>query len=245
MRPPTDNITTLQKQINDLQLENQILKHILQRSGISYVQELKRMRESGDAEEYDSNQGARIIHPKQITEEMANLFYARFWGRQDVYDKRSEKKGTGGYYTQCHNFWKEVCPKRHRQKMNCKDCPYQAYKQLKKEDILAPLQGKSYNGSDVIGVYPLLKNETCRFLVYDFDNHDKGAEKRDFANTDDAWIEEVEATRTICILNGIDPLVERSQSGRGAHLWIFLTVRLRRRWHKDSVLPYWKEVRSR
>lgn len=223
MRPPTDNITTLQKQINDLQLENQILKHILQRSGISYVQELKRMRESGDAEGYDSNQGARIIYPKQITEEMANLFYARFWGRQDVYAKRSEKKGTGeaGYYTQCYNFWKEVCPKKHRQKMNCKDCPYQAYRQLKKEDILAHLQGKSYNGSDVIGVYPLLKNGTCRFLVYDFDNHDKGAEKRDFANTDDAWIEEVEAMRTICILNGIDPLVERSRSGRGAHLWIF------------------------
>lgn len=223
MRPPTDNITTLQKQINDLQLENQILKHILQRSGISYVQELKRMRESGDAEGYDSNQGARIIYPKQITEEMANLFYARFWGRQDVYAKRSEKKGTGeeGYYTQCYNFWKEVCPKKHRQKMNCKDCPYQAYRQLKKEDILAHLQGKSYNGSDVIGVYPLLKNGTCRFLVYDFDNHDKGAEKRDFANTDDAWIEEVEAMRTICILNGIDSLVERSRSGRGAHLWIF------------------------
>ena len=66
-----------------------------------------------------------------------------------------------------------------------------------------------------------MKNGTCRFLVYDFDNHDKGAEKRDFANTDDAWIEEVEAMRTICILNGIDPLVERSRSRRGAHLWIF------------------------
>lgn len=229
MRSPTDNITTLQKQINDLQLENQILKHIRQRSGISYVKELKRMRESGDAEEYDSNQGARIIHPKQITEEMANLFYARFWGRQDVYAKRSEKKGTGeaGYYTQCHNFWKEVYPKKHRPKMNCKDCPYQAYKQLKKEDIFAHLQGKSYNGSDVIGVYPLLKNGTCRFLVYDFDNHDKGAEKRDFANTDDAWIEEVEAMRTIYILNGIDPLVERSNQAMGmsnfdTSQWIYL-----------------------
>lgn len=114
MRPPLDNITTLQKQINDLQLENQILKHILQRSGIFYVQELKRMRESGDTEAYDSNPGARIIHPKQIMEEIANLFYARFWGWQDAYAKRSEKKGTGeaGYYTQCHNFWKEVCPKK-------------------------------------------------------------------------------------------------------------------------------------
>lgn len=105
--------------------------------------------------------------------------------------------------------------------MNCKDCPHQAYKQLTKADILAHLQGKSHNGSDVIGVYPLLKNGTCRFLVFDFDNHESGAGKNDFANTGDAWIEEVEAMRTICCLNGIDPLVERSRSGRGAHIWIF------------------------
>ena len=54
----------------------------------------------------------------------------------------------------------------------------------------------------MIGVYPLLKNNTCRFLVFDFDNHEKGAEKKDFANTDEAWMEEVEAMRTICTLNG-------------------------------------------
>ena len=96
-----------------------------------------------------------------------------------------------------------------------------AYKQLTKDDILEHLRGTSYNASDVIGVYPLLTNGTCRFLVYDFDNHEKGAGKKDFANEDDAWIEEVEAMRKICVLNGIDPLVERSRSGRGAHIWIF------------------------
>lgn len=73
----------------------------------------------------------------------------------------------------------------------------------------------------MIGVYPLLPDGTCRFLVFDFDNHEKGTEKNDFANEDDTWIEEVEAMRKICILNGIDPLVERSRSGRGAHIWIF------------------------
>lgn len=223
MREPIENVSLLQKQINDLQLENQILKNILDRSGISYIQELIRLREPEKAEAYDPNQGARIIHPNQITEDMANLFYARFWGRQDVYAKRSEKKDTGeaSYFTQCCNFWTEQCPKKHKQKINCKDCAYQAYKQLTREDILSHLRGRSYNASDVIGVYPLLPNGTCRFLVFDFDNHEKGAEKRDFANLDDAWIEEVEAMRTICTLNGINPLVERSRSGRGAHIWIF------------------------
>ena len=95
MRTPAENITMLQKQINDLQLENQILKNLLERSGISYRQETDRIREAEQAGEYDPDQGARIIHPKQITDEMANQFYARFWGRQDVYAKRSEKKSTG------------------------------------------------------------------------------------------------------------------------------------------------------
>ncbi len=27
--------------------------------------------------------------------------------------------------------------------------------------------------------------------------------------------------RDICALNGIEPLVERSRSGKGAHIWIF------------------------
>ena len=82
--------------------------------------------------------------------------------------------------------------------------------------------GKSHNGSDVIGVYPLLKDGTCRFLVFDFDNHEKTAEKKDFANTDEAWMEEVEAMRMICGLNGIDPLVERSRSGCGSAFVDFL-----------------------
>ena len=223
MRQPIENISLLQKQINDLQLENQILKNILDRSGISYTHEIARIGVSEKAEEYDPDQGARILHPKQITAEMANLFYSRFWGRQDVYARRSEKKGTGevGYYTQCHNRWEDICPKMHHEKMNCKDCPHQSYKQLTVKDVLAHLQGKSYNGSDVIGIYPLLKNGTCRFLVFDFDNHEKSMEKKDFANTDETWMEEVDAMRRICILNGIDPLVERSRSGRGAHVWIF------------------------
>ena len=223
MRDPIENISLLQKKINELQLENQLLKNILDRTGVSYIQEVSRLKQPEKSEEFDPDQGARIVHPREITDEMANFFYSRFWGRQDVYARRNEKKGTGeaSYFTQCHNFWREVCPKKHKQKINCKDCPQQAYKKLTKQDILAHLRGRSYNASDVIGVYPLLPNGTCRFLVYDFDNHAKGAEKNDFANTDDVWVEEVEAMRTICGLNGIDPLVERSRSGRGAHIWIF------------------------
>ena len=64
-----------------------------------------------------------------------------------------------------------------------------------------------------------LTDDTCRFIVFDFDNHEKDAEKNDFANIDDLWKEEVDSLRKICNINGIDALAERS--GRGAHLWIF------------------------
>lgn len=223
MRDPIENVTRLQKQLNDLQLENQILKNLLDQAGVSYKQPLSHLKAVEETEAYDSDQGKRIIHPDKITEDMAINFFARFWGRQDVYAKRSVNKDTGkaGYYPQCQNLWKSMCHRRLKTGVSCRKCEYYVYKQLTKEDILAHLRGDSYNASDVIGVYPLLKNGTCRFLVFDFDNHEKDAEENDFANVDDTWIEEVEAMRSICTLNGIDPLVERSRSGRGAHIWIF------------------------
>ena len=114
-----------------------------------------------------------------------------------------------------------MCHKKIKDGINCKDCKNRSYKAITKKDILNHLQGNAYNASDVIGVYPLLSNGTCRFMVFDFDNHDKDAEEKDFANADDTWVEEVESMREICVLNGIEPLVERSRSGRGAHVWIF------------------------
>ena len=72
----------------------------------------------------------------------------------------------------------------------------------------------------------VLPDDTCRFIIFDFDNHEKGAEEKDFANTDNEWKEEVDAVRAICKEQGIDALVERSRSGRGAHMWIFFTGKI-------------------
>lgn len=223
MRDSIENISQLQKKLNDLQLENQILKNILDKAGLSYHKELSKLRQSGSKEAFDPEQGKRIIHPQAITENMANQFFSMFWGRQDVYAKRSVNKETGkaAYYPQCNNFWTNVCHKKIKDGINCKNCKNRFYKTITKKDILNHLQGNAYNASDVIGVYPLLSNGTCRFMVFDFDNHDKDAEEKDFANSDDTWVEEVESMREICVLNGIEPLVERSRSGRGAHVWIF------------------------
>lgn len=174
-------------------------------------------------EPLDPDQGARIIFPDAITTHMANRFFSYFWGRQDVYAKRSVKKDSGaaGYYRQCANLWRYGCHRRNRDKVQCKDCEMREDKRLTIEDVKRHLEGKAADGTDVIGIYPMLPDDTCRFIVFDFDNHAKGAEAEDFANADDAYREEVDAVRQICKANGIAALTERSRSGRGAHIWVF------------------------
>lgn len=219
----TDEILSLQDKIKCLEKENQYLKSLLDQAGISYhVSDEMKNRDL-----FDPDQGARIIS-REITDHDANLFFSMFWGRTDVYAKRTVKKSTGetNYYTQCYNFYKTGCPRMSGSKIRCQDCKRQAYKKLGKQQIMAHLKGASEDAADVIGIYPLSEDDTCRFLVFDFDNHEKNAEKHDFANTDDIWREEVDALREICVINGIDPLVERSRSGRGAHLWIFFQKKI-------------------
>ena len=80
------------ERIEYLEKENRYLKDLLDRAGISY----EKTSDSNQAQEetFDPNQGARIQHV-EITDELANRFFSRFWGRQDVYSKRYVKKSTG------------------------------------------------------------------------------------------------------------------------------------------------------
>lgn len=210
----------MQERIDHLEKENRYLKDLLNRAGISYEQTLSLNQVQENT--FDPDQGARI-RSVEITDELANRFFSRFWGRQDVYSKRYVKKGTGeaGYYPQCNHFWSEKCPRKMGKKIKCRDCASQSWKQLDIAVLKRHLEGKAADASDVVGIYPLLPDDTCRFLVFDFDNHEKDADRECVSNADERWKEEVEALREICRLNGIDALAERSRSGRGAHVWIF------------------------
>ncbi len=210
----------MQECIDCLEKENRYLKDLLDRAGISYEQTPNENQTQEDT--FDPNQGARIQHV-EITDELANRFFSRFWGRQDVYSKRYVKKGTGeaGYYPQCNHFWSEKCPRKMGKKIKCRDCSSQSWKKLDIAVLKKHLEGKAADASDVIGIYPLLPDDTCRFLVFDFDNHEKDADKEETRDVDEKWKEEVETLREICRQNGIDALTERSRSGRGVHVWIF------------------------
>ncbi|MCD7808956.1 MAG: DEAD/DEAH box helicase family protein [Erysipelotrichaceae bacterium] len=154
-----------------------------------------------------------------LTDEHIKIFRSFFRGRDDVYAKRSGKPNKSGkysYYTQCRHFWKKGCLK-FEGGGQCKDCSFNDYKPLTDEDIMNHLEGNKADCSDVIGLYPILPNETCYLLVFDFDNHDTS----DGENIDNHWIEEVNAMRKICKDNDVEVLVERSRSGKGAHIWMF------------------------
>ena len=210
---------SLRKIVRELQRENAELKAQLKKANIPYT-DFNYFEESlDDNDEYDPDQGGRIINPSDITDDMARRFFAMFWGRHDVYAKRGKN---GGYFPQCKNRWNDrLCPKQRGEKCFCDECENKEWTELELWRIKEHLKGTKDDGTDVLGIYPLFSDGTCRLIVFDFDNHEKGAESTDYANNDNEWHDEVDALRRMCQLNGIKPLVERSRSGRGAHVWIF------------------------
>jgi superfamily II DNA or RNA helicase len=141
------------------------------------------------------------VHAHSPTEDKVYLFRSLFRGREDVYAARWESKaGKSGYAPSCANEWRPgVCGK---PKIRCADCNEREFVPLDDAVIEAHLRG-----TKTIGVYPLLEDETCRFLTADFDK--------------EAWQDDVKAFREAAGDLGLPVAVERSRSGNGAHAWLF------------------------
>lgn len=142
-------------------------------------------------------------------EEKIRLFRSLFRGREDVFARRwySSETEKSGYSPVCANEWKYgVCIK---PKGKCAKCENRVLVPLDDTVFFGHLSGKAAHGEDVIGLYPILPDDTCYFLAIDFD--------------DGAWRENVAAVRNVCREWAIPCAVERSRSGGGAHLWIFFT----------------------
>lgn len=187
--------------VQRLQVENAYLKSLLSQHGIKFADE-------------NSIPQTSVFFP-QITAEHARVFYSFFKGRKDVYAKRNvTREGKSVYYPVCDNFWVQGrCVRREGVKVRCMDCPHRQWTVLNQRVLMRHLKGESEDGRDVVGIYPMLPDETCYFLVFDFDYHD------DEVVID--WQGEVDCLRRMCLQLGVDVLVERSRSGKGAHVWLF------------------------
>ena len=141
-------------------------------------------------------------------EEKIVLFRSLFRGRDDVYPRRFENRKTGksGYSPVCANEWvRGICE---NPRIKCADCPHQRFLPVTDDAVRCHLSGQDDHGRDfVMGVYPMLRDETCFFLAADFDKTN--------------WKEDATAILETCERLHLPAALERSRSGNGGHVWIF------------------------
>jgi hypothetical protein len=133
--------------------------------------------------------GSGLPAVPETPEEKIRLFRSLFRGRTDVFPTRfvSKRTGRAGYAPACRNkFVPSVCE---LPKVKCGDCPNQGFVPFDDEAVLEHLTGKQ-----VMGLYPLLEDDTCWLLAADFDKK--------------AWTDDVTAFVETCRLF-------RESAGRG------------------------------
>ena len=183
------------RELNRLRAENAMLRALLQAHGIAIP--------GGDAATANAVAEVSAVSKRSPIADKITLFMSLFQGREDVYARRWEgKNGRAGYSPVCGNEWRKgVCIK---PKGKCGECGHAAYLPFDENAVAAHL-----SRSCVLGVYPLLRDETCRFLAIDFD--------------EERWRDDVRMAADTCRAQGIPCSVEISRSGSGAHLWIFFS----------------------
>lgn len=151
------------------------------------------------------------VNHQSSQENKVRLFRSLFRGRDDVFPRRFENSKTGksGYAPVCRNEWAAgICQK---PKISCAECNFRAFVPVSDEIIRNHLRGndpQEYAAKDfTAGVYPLLTDETCWFLVVDFDKS--------------TWMEDAKAFLETCAGYQVPAVLERSRSGNGGHIWIF------------------------
>ncbi|MEO8026939.1 MAG: restriction endonuclease subunit R, partial [Bryobacteraceae bacterium] len=175
-----------------LREEIQRLHRILQRHGI-YPNPHQR----------ETPARAPVGNPLKLSAaEKVALFRALFRGRDDVYPVRWESPdGRHGYSPKSERDWKayNAAKAEDRKRVDKETRKHIPLTDVAIHDHLA--------GKHTIGVYPLLRDETCWFLAADFDKK--------------TWQEDTSAFLETCRMLEVPARLERSRSGKGGHIWIF------------------------
>lgn len=169
--------------IKELKAENQklqdeivYLKSLLDNAGVIYNKDNKNQEThlaiiSPQVENTNTTIRKYTLEERQkIIDSRIEIFMKLFCGRMDVFARRfiSKKTGISGYAPVCANFWDySLCPKSNGKKVKCFECSNHKWIPLSKEIIYKHLVGEKEDCTDVVGVYPMLQDETCRFLVFD------------------------------------------------------------------------------
>ena len=155
-----------------------------------------------------------LVTRNSTPQEKIDLYASLFVGRQDVFALRwyNAKSDKSGYSPVCENKWQSG--KCDMKKYSCASCPFKLPVPLSDGYIFNHLAGNDSACRDVVGLYPLMEGDVCRFLAFDFDSH---------TGSFDAWKKDAAAVRKTCTAFSVPVSVEISRSGKGAHLWIFFS----------------------
>jgi len=132
-----------------------------------------------------------------------DLFKSLFRGREDIYARRWEKDGRSGYSPAYEFDWNEFMAHK-RRGGSLKDFENKRLLPLTPEVIK-----KHLLGFHVVGIYPILTDNTTYFMAADFDG--------------EHWLKEATAFMEASAQVQLNAYLERSRSGNGGHVWIFFS----------------------
>jgi superfamily II DNA or RNA helicase len=130
------------------------------------------------------------------------LYRSLFKGREDVYAIHWSKGSKGGYMPA--KLYDPYINKVYKKGTNPSSSEPINYHPLTDVQIQRHLEGRQ-----LIGLYPLLQDNTSWLIVADFDKN--------------SWIDDCRSFIAICANYNIPAYLERSRSGKGGHVWIFFT----------------------
>lgn len=138
---------------------------------------------------------------KEEQDEFVRLFYDRFAGRLNTYAIRVEYGDRPGYMPSTYDGDSEFA----KQKVDAVVADI-GTPEFTEEAIRAHLEGKHF-----LGVYPIREDSTVTWFALDFDG-----------KTGDPYKEARDQATVFLLEAGLPVYVERSQSGKGYHIWGFL-----------------------
>ncbi len=144
---------------------------------------------------------SRSIATTLTPDEKVDLFYDLFRGRRDVFALGwVGRDGRPGYSpAHCHESDSSLC---RRPRAVCETLGPRRFLRLTHEVVRDHLTGRS-----VVGIYPLLSDDTCNLLALDFDKA--------------GWSDAARRFAALCRQHELPAYVERSRSGNGGHVWLF------------------------
>lgn len=168
----------------------QILKHYTDKKNY-YLFERKKDQQYFILPEQEFQKNFTKVTSNLNTIEKIAIYSNVFRGREDVYAKSYfNNEGRIQYYPSYCYGWKNLKPA----ERTCEP--------LTKSVIKEHLRGEKH-----IGIFPILKDDTCFFLAIDLDKKN--------------WKQIVTQLRKVCRKYSLEANVELSRSGNGAHVWFF------------------------